>query len=467
MPIVVQLSTEMTSIVQVIPQDTIHEIFVKVAGVNTFGVSSPLSYAEYPWYLGHVCSWWRTALLSMPPRKLRVSIQPEMSSWQAESTASMVTYFLGLNRGRQFDLDICYYCATEGCYWTDELSRIFGLLVAESAHWRHVSLGICHPCAIFGHSSCRLKHLPSMQSLRLHDTSWKAIKIPCGNCRDSFTNTPSLTHVELSLRYWDWEFDWSNLTYLHLGGPLHTYQQSIFLYLQQAINLETLITDVVVSNRFRTRITLPRLESWRAFDCNWLSFIKAPALKNLSVECRCAYDLVISFLRESGCKLARLTWYSNTENPPILSKILRFSPELVHIKLLGNIAASIESLSAPIPGVVGSDFPVPRLQSLQLDLGYYGQITDSIIDGLSKFLLFRNGQAASNGCRPAIVDRVKWLCVEDRPYSKPEKLRIQGERLGRLCIAFGVELHSLTDALPLAKCYLLLDSISTGSIAMY
>lgn len=389
-----------------------------------------------------------------------------MSSWQAESE---VTYFLGLNRGRQFDLDIHYYCATQGCVWTDAISRIFGLLVAESAYWRHVSLGICHPCAILGH--CRLKYLPSMQSLRLNDTSWRAIEIPCGNCRDSFINTPSLTHVELSLRYWDWEFDWSNLTYLHLGGPLLSIrQQSIFFYLQQAINLDTLITgEVPVSNRFRTRderITLPRLESWRAFNCYWLIFIKAPALKNLSVEFGGVdiidYDLVISFLHESGCKLTHLTWDSSTENPSILSKILRFAPELVHIKLLGDIAASIESLRAPIPGVVGSDFPVPRLQSLQVDL-LGDQLTDGIIDGLLKFLLFRNGQVASNGDRPAIVDRVKWLFVGKGP-SYCEKLGIQDERLGRLYNAFSVELPSLTDALPLTKGYLLLDSIRNSDI---
>ena len=392
-----------------------------------------------------------------PPHKLFVSIlEPEMSSRQAESTASVVTYFLGLNRGRQFDLGIRYYCATQGCGWTDAISRIFGLLVAESSHWRHVTLGICLPCAVL--RRCRLKYLPSMQSLRLEETSWRAIEIPSGDCRDCFTNTPSLTYVELSLTYYrDWEFDWSNLTYLHLGGTLFIKKQSIFLYLQQAINLDTLITGAVSTN-FRARkerITLPRLQSWRAFDCYWLSFINAPALKNLSVGFHGIYDndiiinrdLVISFLCESDCKLARLTWNCTTKEPSVFSKILRLAPELVHIKLLGDsdiIAASIESLSAPIPGVVGSVFPVPRLRSLQINLAY-NQLTDRIINGLSKFLLFRNGQPASNGGRPAIVDRVKWLCVGKGTHCS-EKHGIQDERLRRLCNAFSVELPSPTDA---------------------
>lgn len=109
-----------------------------------------------------------------------------------------------------------------------------------------------------------------------------------------------------------------------------------------------------------------------------------------------------------------------------LSKILQLAPELVHVELLGDndiIAASIESLSTPIPGVVvGSNFPAPRLQSLQVDL-VNGQLTDGIIDGLSKFLVFRNRQPVSNGGRSAIVDRVTWLFVGTRAHYS-EKLGI-------------------------------------------
>ena len=45
-----------------------------------------------------------------------------------------------------------------------------------------------------------------------------------------------------------------------------------------------------------------------------------------------------------------------------------------------------------------------------------------------------------------------------------KKLGIQDERLRRLCNAFSVKLHSRTDALPLTKCYPLLDSISKPEI---
>jgi hypothetical protein len=446
----------MSSIAQVIPQDIIHEIFVQVAGANRLETFRALYPGEFPWYLGHICSWWRTTLLSMITRKLFVAINTET----AERITDQVTHFLELNRGRQFDLVVLYYCRTlEGCIWTDAMSHIFGLLVAESAHWRHVHLRACHPCAIL--RRYRLKdHLPSLQSLRIEDIRCHRVASFHGGCRrDSFANTP-LTHLELSLADWDWKFDWSNLTYLHLGGLRRNdnHSESIFLSLQQAINLNTLVTDTVFTNLTRNeRITLPCLESWRAYDCHWLRYIKAPALQNLYMDSVCddGIDVVISFLRESGCKLAYLTW-DGTKEPSSFSKILRHAPELVHVKVLGDsdiIAASIESLSVPIPAdlVFGSDLPAPRLRSLQVEFRIQGwhQGRNINIDGLSKFLLFRNRQTASNGGRP--VDRVKWLIVGND--------MIQDERLRRLCEAFRVELHSPADAraLPIPSIF---DSIS-------
>ena len=442
-----QFMTEMTSIAQVIPQDIIRGIFVQVAGVQPLETLRALWPAEFPWYLGRICSRWRTALLSIGPRKLFVVIDPDT----AESITNVVTYFLDLNRGRQFDLILCYYCAAQGCILTNAMSHIFGLLVAESAHWRHVCLRTSHPCVILGRY--RLKdHLPSLQSLRFEDITEPCLRVVPfhdGSCRDSFANTPSLTHVKLSLTDWDWKFNWSNLTYLHLAGLKRTGTESILLSLQQAINLNTLVTHTVFTNLTCERIILPRLESWRAYDCHWLSYIKAPTLQNLYVDSIYdnGIDVVTSFLCESGCKLAYLTW-DGTKEPSSFSKILRHAPELVHVKVLGNsdiIAASIESLSAPIPPDLAfvSDLPVPQLQSLQVGLMIRGWLTDRIIEGLSKFLFFRNGRAASNGGRP--IDRVKWLIVENHV--------IRDERLRRLCEAFRVELHSPADALEIPSIF--------------
>ena len=441
MPIVAQLPTEMSSIAQVIPQDIIHEIFVQVAGANRLETFRALYPGEFPWYLGHICSWWRTTLLSMTIRKLFVAINTET----AERITDKVTHFLELNRGRQFDLVVLYFCCPQGCILTDAMSsHIFSLLIAESTHWRHVHLRVCHPSAILGRY--RLKdHLPSLQSLRLENIRCDRVASFHGrSCRDSFANTP-LTHLELSLADWDWKFDWSKLTYLHLGclGHNDNHSESIFLSLQQAINLNTLVTDTVFTNFTRNeRIMLPRLESWRAYDCHWLRYIKAPALQNLYMDsvCRNGTGVVISFLRESGCKLAYLTW-DGTKEPSSFSKILRHVPELVHVKVLGDsdiIAASIESLSIPIPAdlVFGSDLPAPRLRSLQVEFGIQGWRQDRNIDRLSKFLLFRNRQTASNDGRP--VDRIKWLIVGNDI--------IQDERLRGLCEAFRVELHSPADA---------------------
>lgn len=108
----------------------------------------------------------------------------------------------------------------------------------------------------------------------------------------------------------------------------------MFLSLQQAINLNTLVTFRITDPiDISERITLPRLESWRVSDYHWLSYIKAPALQNL---CICGIppidiSVIIPFLRASGCKLTLLTVINYDSSIPI--EILRHAPELIYLNL--------------------------------------------------------------------------------------------------------------------------------------
>ena len=353
----------------------------------------------------------------------------------------VVAHFLELNRDRQFDFDLRYECYHFRPYRLHK-AHLFGLLAAASARWRHVALNICP--SICGAALYQLKdHLPSIQSVRLRRMSCN--KNRCSDDeeppKDIFTNTPSLTHVELSLSTWDWEFVWSNLTYLKLSFEIFKYQKPLLLSLQQATNLNTLVTDSMTPFNISERITLPRLESWRVLDYRWLSYIKAPELQNLCLHGSPAHwhvraidiNVVVSFLRESGCKLTRLTL---ADGPSDTLKILQYIPGLIHLNLVveyGNIADYIESLCVP----VGSELPAPRLQSLQFDTSYYNLLRGGIIDGLQKLLSLRNGQAANNGGR---VERLNSLIF------RKDVIRIE-ERLRKLCETFCVELRSPEDAL--------------------
>lgn len=82
-----------------------------------------------------------------------------------ERMANVVTHFLELNRGRQFDFDLLCDCFPRGAIWMNRKASLFSLLAAESARWRHVTLDICHSACI---ALYQLKdNLPSMQSLQL------------------------------------------------------------------------------------------------------------------------------------------------------------------------------------------------------------------------------------------------------------------------------------------------------------
>jgi hypothetical protein len=120
--IAAQLPTEKMSIAQVMPQDIICEIFAYVWNYWHLDANEP---KFFPWYLCHICSQWRTTLLSMGPHKLYVS-SSEGDIWMGRESsfeiANVVTHFLELNRGRQFDLNLRFNCYLHEFTWCWESS---------------------------------------------------------------------------------------------------------------------------------------------------------------------------------------------------------------------------------------------------------------------------------------------------------------------------------------------------------
>ena len=96
------LQQTMTSIAQVMPPDIVCEIFVYFG--TCLNANNP---ENFPWYLGHICSQWRTALLSMGPHELCVFYEghywaSEILYKEYENIVNVETHFLELNRDRQF-----------------------------------------------------------------------------------------------------------------------------------------------------------------------------------------------------------------------------------------------------------------------------------------------------------------------------------------------------------------------------
>ena len=275
----------MASIAQVIPNDILHEIFFHFAKVHESLEVNANKPGHFPWYLGHICSQWRTTVLAFVPRKLRVSsvFKLQRDAKMLRCVTNIVTFFLELNRGHQFDLNLIgSFCSP----WRDKVvSRILELLVVESAHWHHVTLNhICNCFAGLAHYQVK-DHLLSLQSLWLQGRYIQCMprSNPGNNFRNFFTNAPSLTHVEVaSIASWDFEIDLSNhsnVTYLYLGGS-NMYPPVSF---PQAINLNTLVVDWRHNGNlpYDRTITLPHLESCKLANNGWLRYIRAPALQNL------------------------------------------------------------------------------------------------------------------------------------------------------------------------------------------
>ena len=180
-----------------------------------------------------------------------------------------MTHFLELSRGRQFDSVLSSHF--DRYLFRDQVSLILGLLVAESARWRHVTLDV-RTCDIRVPELDQVKdRLPSMQSLRL-------ICIPC------FFNWSSLTHICLN-------FMTCEVDHLH----------STILCLQQAINLNTLITPGIAPDSFNIseRITLPRLESWQVWlRCRIFVYMETVPSKSMSSSHRFYASQGVSYLCE-------------------------------------------------------------------------------------------------------------------------------------------------------------------------
>lgn len=305
----------MSSIAQNIPEDVICEIFTHFpARLDVVGSGC------FPWYLGHICSRWRVAFLSTPQFWNYICICGHTIAThdqrKMKRITDIVTFFLEQNPGCPFDLQY-YSCNPFHPDLVSKVSHILKMLVDESARWRDVTLRI-------GFSEVptlsRVKgRLQSMRFLSLDSKlcgMWPNLSPHAlDDFNNAFVNAPSLTGLTLTCTpNRGWETDWTRLTSLtFLGVSVGMLQHSLL----RASNIERLIVgrvDWIFWNiNDEDIITLPRLtylevSSNRYF---WMKIVKAPALQELCLEDlddTMAPDDVVSFLRRSNCKLARLTY---------------------------------------------------------------------------------------------------------------------------------------------------------------
>ncbi|KAF8343740.1 hypothetical protein F5887DRAFT_1075618 [Amanita rubescens] len=243
-----------------IPLEIVYDIFSHL--------SSPLRVDrahEFPWYLGQVCSEWRSIFLSMLPyfwKEIQIEWRKHLNEEDDyEHVATMLAFFLDTIRGAAFSFTLRRY----GRKILSSTQLILEKLLDHSEQWEKASMQLQELEFATLH---RLKnHLPLLQELRLdilrnpeleyEDTSF----VPPG---DVFASAPLLTHINLE-NFSDilWGFNWSSLT-----GITLTYADSINIVisaLRQTINLEELTIhegfagDEMVDIGIIGIIKLPRL----------------------------------------------------------------------------------------------------------------------------------------------------------------------------------------------------------------
>ncbi|KAF8622951.1 hypothetical protein AX15_006626 [Amanita polypyramis BW_CC] len=314
----------MLAIAQSIPSEIIREI------LKHFSAHLEVHHSKaFPWFLGHVCSLWRTEFLSMKQEFWRKIIL----TTGADSDVTLVEMFLERNRGLPFSFKL-------SCH---EPHPVLDRLVAESARWEDVEIRVLREDLFL--SLMPIKgHLPLLRSLSsclsvtpAEEVGGKAA-LP-DSCQDIFMNAPYLTRLTL-FHISTWRFKWSSLTYFELIDSVsNPVTLDVFPLME---NLEKLVVGEVYCE-YQGFITMPRLESLainRGYK--FLNILRTPLLKQLYLKItpqdarymKSCPAACISFIQRSSCRLQHL------EIPrcdvAMLEEVLPYSPEIGHLSLLGS-----------------------------------------------------------------------------------------------------------------------------------
>ncbi|KAM6503955.1 hypothetical protein JOM56_000898 [Amanita muscaria] len=273
----------------------------------------------FPWYLGQICSLWRTAFFSMYSEFWSTIIihRPYSSRKENVSVAKM---FLERTEGRPFSFS----------FKAKYRSPILDLFTAESTRWKDVSLCLHHSNENI-HLLRRIKNrIPQLRSLAINNELGMYSDLPL-----FFEDATALTHLSL-IRLGDWRMDWSLLTELELSQESNV--DRLLRVLSQTTNLERLGLNKLISKPMELSklseksfdpVTLHRLRTLEISGLAILHFLTTPALQGLCIykpDKEPVHENCASFFTRSCCQLQRFGalhfW------PSELAAILSYMPDL-------------------------------------------------------------------------------------------------------------------------------------------
>ncbi|KAK2459488.1 hypothetical protein APHAL10511_008472 [Amanita phalloides] len=378
------------STAQTIPTEVIQQIFALFS--TTFTAHDP---ALFPWFLGHVCSRWRSIFLDMTTEfwhTIHIAFHWEDTSKPAKN---LIQFFLECDPTAPFSFCIRFpgALAKSQPHVRDHMRQILEMLVDESMRWKQISFRVADTPMTHLLPLTRAKdRLPLLQKLQLSYLSY-SVPLPL---LDVFQSAPSLNVIQMS-NPGNWKFDWSTLKVVEVN-QLGSGTCDFIPALSQMTNLERLR----ITSAFRgavqsdSVVLLPRLAALKCGP-SWLAFLRAPALTALTLYVGArkksnTSDIVLSFLLRSSCNVLHLCITGGEAAAAV--EVVRHTPRITRLELLDvdGVERALEKL------IISSDPAQPRepLARHLLSLHIRSDFKDDIQRVMPRLISSRTGAA---GCK--------------------------------------------------------------------
>ena len=312
-------------------------------------------------------------------------------------TMAILSFFLDITRGAPFSFTLYGnepYTKEDASY----VHPIFSKLLDHSVQWENVTMQLRQPeFLVLRNIKGRLPMLRTLIFMASCNAS-------LSNHWDIFEDAPLLTNIKLASLVF--RFNWASLTSIHLDS---FDGDGVISALRQTINLETFTVDQVLYNdqvdAEEAIIKLPRLKHLSIHGVLLLTFLEAPALKELKIkfEDESGPDMeesleeselasrTIAFLDRSRCELSKFS--SKSLASPALTDILTHMPDIHDLSLE---VAELPDISGVFEWLGGSGLPLRQLKVLSI----FSFFEDCDMKPVQEMMALRNPMAGTIGAGP-------------------------------------------------------------------
>ena len=405
---------------QTLPLDIVEAIFKHFS--NTLRVQSC---HWFPWFLGHICSWWRSVFLGMTAQfwssfGLQLGLSSSLVFKQGLAT-EIVKFFLRRSPKDPFSFSFmllhpsgldAYPPAERAC-----LLSILHMVIEESPRWSKATFVIDESLVPALH---RVRNrVPLLEDLVFYPLEGLGKHSISDHTADVFADAPSLTRLSLReiLR---WKFNWSALTKLnlHVIGDVPNFLAALS-QMKKLERLNITLEGYPPDKCFFHPVTLPSLKELSSPGTSIFLVLMAPALQRLSVTRRLTYDFVHNtvtpFFNRSGCKILKLDLSLCPATEVI--EIVRDMLHVTHLSLdrTMDLKHNLDWLTQ----YHERQYPAPHLQSVTI-FPSVTPIPVEEVEALQNLIISRSNRINCEDAR-----KLKALTIIDRktPIERFDKVR--------------------------------------------